>query len=157
VASPILVELSLAENPPEVCVATLQIEVAQRIIAAPGTEAYGMLSLFMQLAYKPGDWFRISAGSFFPAPDVDSACIALKKRPAKLLLPEEISAFKKVVKRSFSERRKMMMKLLKHDWPADLLASSFASAGIPVDIRAEKIGLQQFAALTRSLHTHAKN
>ncbi|MGV3773172.1 MAG: 16S rRNA (adenine(1518)-N(6)/adenine(1519)-N(6))-dimethyltransferase RsmA [Verrucomicrobiales bacterium] len=151
VASPILVEMSLSEAPPEMCVATLQIEVAQRIIAKPGTEQYGQLSLFMQATYLPGDWFRISAESFFPQPEVDSACIALRKRPSPLLQPSQIATFKKVVKRSFSERRKMMLKLLKNDWPAEALLAAFAANAIPVDIRAERISLEQFVGLTRAL------
>lgn len=151
VASPILVELAEAGNPPEKIVVTLQIEVAQRIAAQSGENDYGVLSLLMQLRYEPQGWFKIPSACFFPEPDVDSACIILNRRATPLLNLEQAEAFKKIVKRAFSQRRKMMLKLLKQDWPKEKLEDAFAALNISLQERAEKVGLEQFVKLTKIL------
>jgi 16S rRNA (adenine1518-N6/adenine1519-N6)-dimethyltransferase len=151
VASPILVELAEAENPPEKIVVTLQIEVAQRIAAQADEDDYGVLSLLMQLRYEPQGWFKIPSACFFPEPDVDSACIILNRRTTPLLKAEQAVAFKKIVKRAFSQRRKMMLKLLKQDWPKEKLESAFAELSISPQERAEKVSLEQFVSFTKTL------
>lgn len=154
VASPILVELAQAENPPERLVATLQMEVARRLVAASNDDDYGVLSLLIQLRYEPLEQFRISADCFFPAPDVDSACVALKRREQALLPPALHPVFERLVKLSFSQRRKMMLKLLKQDWPAEKLETAFNQLGLSPQVRAEKVSLEQFAELTRLMGVH---
>ena len=69
------------------------------------------------------------ADCFFPVPDVDSACVTLIRRDPPLLPRDRHAAFEKIVKRAFSQRRKMMFKLLKADWPEDKLAAAFAQLG----------------------------
>jgi 16S rRNA (adenine1518-N6/adenine1519-N6)-dimethyltransferase len=152
VASPILVELAQAESPPERMVATLQMEVAQRICAEPDTDHYGLLTLLVQLVYESHGWFKIPASCFFPAPDVDSACITLVRRQHASLAREMHQGFIKIVKRAFSQRRKMMHKLLKAEWPVDKLTNAFNQLGISLQIRAEKLSVQQFIELTKLLH-----
>jgi 16S rRNA (adenine1518-N6/adenine1519-N6)-dimethyltransferase len=66
VASPILVELAQTPQRPERMVATLQLEVAQRLMAKAGDDDYGVLTLLVQLDYEPREWFKIPAGCFFP-------------------------------------------------------------------------------------------
>ncbi len=151
VASPILVEL--AENPkaPKSLTTTLQLEVAQRLQASADEDDYGVLTLLLQVRYETSDFFRIRADCFFPAPDVDSACITMVRRERPLVDEEHLRKFKRIVKKSFSERRKMMMKLLKQEWDADLLADTFQKIGLSPQIRAEKVTLEQFVALTNSL------
>lgn len=151
VASPILVELAQAARGPERMVATLQIEVARRLMAGPGTGDYGVLTLLVQLAYEPKSWFKIPAGCFFPEPDVDSACVCLARRAEPGLSRGERDVFGRVVKRAFSQRRKMMLKLLREDWPLEALERAFALAKLPATARAEMAGREQFVALARSL------
>jgi 16S rRNA (adenine1518-N6/adenine1519-N6)-dimethyltransferase len=151
VASPILVELAQTTQRPERMVATLQLEVAQRLMAQAGDDDYGVLTLLVQLDYEPREWFKIPAGCFFPAPDVDSACVVLIRRATPLLPENQHATFVKIVKRAFSQRRKMMLKLLREDWPADKLAAAFATLEIPPQERAEKLSLEQFVALTGKL------
>jgi len=151
VASPILVELAAGMRAPKMIVATLQLEVAQRLMAAADADDYGILTLLVQLDFAPREWFKIPAGCFFPSPDVDSACVILERR-AVPLLPENLRAsFVKIVKRAFSQRRKMMLKLLKQDWATDKLASAFEELKISPQERAEKLSLEQFVALTKIL------
>ena len=151
VASPLLVELAQAPGCPQRLVATLQLEVAQRLVARAGDDDYGLLSLLVQLRYEPRDHFKIPANCFFPAPDVDSACVILIRREEPLLPLEHRAPFVKVVKRGFSQRRKMMFKLLKTDWPEDKLTRAFAHLNLSPQIRAEQVTLEQFVELVKQL------
>lgn len=151
VASPILVELAQAVTPPERIVATLQIEVAQRICAEPDSDDYGLLTLLLQVIYESHGWFKIPASCFFPAPDVDSACITLVRRHDQLLPPALLPKLTRIVKLAFSQRRKMMHKLLKTEWPEQKLTAALNQLGISLQIRAEKLSLEQFVELTKLL------
>ncbi len=154
VASPILVELAKSPRRPERMVTTLQLEVAQRLMAQADDDDYGVLTLLVQLDYEPRDSFKIPADCFFPAPNVDSMCVVLQRRARPLLADGQRAAFVKIVKRAFSQRRKMMLKLLKQDWPADKLVAAFAELKISPQERAEKLSLEQFVALTEKLFSH---
>jgi len=154
VASPILVELAQSSGRPERMVATLQLEVARRLMAGAGDEDYGVLTLLVQLDYEPRDWFKIPAGCFFPAPDVDSACVVLLRRAQPLLPENQRTSFVKIVKRAFSQRRKMMLKLLREDWPKENLTRAFEDLKLPPQERAEKLSLEQFVALTGKLFSN---
>jgi 16S rRNA (adenine1518-N6/adenine1519-N6)-dimethyltransferase len=151
VASPILVELATGPRAPKLIVATLQLEVAKRLMAQADDDDYGILTLLVQLDFEPRGSFKIPPECFFPSPDVDSACVCLVRR-ATPLLPENLRPdFVKIVKRGFSQRRKMMLKLLKQDWAADKLAAAFAELKISPQERAEKLSLEQFVELTKLL------
>jgi 16S rRNA (adenine1518-N6/adenine1519-N6)-dimethyltransferase len=151
VASPILVELAECPLPPERMVVTLQLEVARRLMAVPRTADYGVLTLLIQLRYEPRDWFKIAASCFFPEPDVDSACVTLLRRATPPLSTSAANIFTQAVKRSFSERRKMMFKLLRKDWVETQISAAFAKARIDPQARAEAVSLDQFVALSREL------
>src|SRR5271169_4371144 len=118
VASPILVELARARQGPRRMTVTLQSEVARRLAARAEEEDYGILSLLVQLHYEPAGHFKIPADCFFPAPEIESTCITLERRSQPLLAPELHGKFERLVKCGFSQRRKMMLKLLKQHWNA---------------------------------------
>jgi 16S rRNA (adenine1518-N6/adenine1519-N6)-dimethyltransferase len=156
VASPILVELAGGRRAPKRIVATLQLEVARRLMAKAGDADYGVLTLLVQLDYesrKPSG-FKIPAGCFFPEPDVDSACVILNRRATPLLPENQRATFVKIVKRAFSQRRKMMLKLLKEDWPTEELEQEFQKMRLSPHERAEKLNLEQFVALTKNLFSN---
>jgi 16S rRNA (adenine1518-N6/adenine1519-N6)-dimethyltransferase len=151
VASPILVELAQSPQRPERMVATLQLEVAQRLMSQADDDDYGVLTLLVQLDYEPRGSFKIPADCFFPVPNVDSMCVVLQRRARPLLADGQRAAFVKIVKRAFSQRRKMMLKLLKQDWPKEKLEAAFAELQISLQERAEKLSLEQFVHLTKIL------
>ena len=151
VASPILVELACGVRSPERLVATLQLEVARRLMARGGDPDYGVLTLLVQIDFEPGDWFKIPAGCFFPEPDVDSACVCLRRRPRPLLDDSQRSIFVKLVKRAFSQRRKMMLKLLKQDWRPEQLQRAYDALQLSPQVRAEAVTLEQFAEFSRMM------
>jgi 16S rRNA A1518/A1519 N6-dimethyltransferase RsmA/KsgA/DIM1 with predicted DNA glycosylase/AP lyase activity len=151
VASPILVELAAGRRAPKLIVATLQLEVAQRLMAPADDDHYGILTLLVQLDYEPRGWFKIPPGCFFPEPDVDSACVCLARRADPPLPEDQRALFHRLVKKAFSQRRKMMLKLLKQDWPKETLEAAFARLNISLQERAEKLSLKHFVALTKIL------
>ena len=89
VASPILVELAAGPRAPKMIVATLQLEVAKRLMAQADDDDYGVLTLLVQIDFEPRGWFKIPPECFFPSPEVDSACVCLVRR-ATPLLPENL-------------------------------------------------------------------
>jgi 16S rRNA (adenine1518-N6/adenine1519-N6)-dimethyltransferase len=132
---------------------TLQLEVAQRLMAQADDDDYGVLTLLVQLAYEPRGWFKIPASCFFPEPNVDSACVTLVRRETSLLPDDLRKIFVRIVKKAFSQRRKMMLKLLKTEWPTEKLTQAFIELNISPMERAEKLSLEQFVALTKLLTT----
>ncbi len=151
VGSPILVELALGARRPAMLVATLQLEVVQRIRAQAGRSEYGVLSLLLQQGYEVAGWFKVPAGCFFPQPDVASACVALRRRPTPLLDAAAQKVFVRLVKLGFGQRRKILFNLLKSAWPEPELSAGFAAWDIDVRVRAEKVTLEQFVGLAREL------
>ncbi|HEV2394821.1 MAG TPA: rRNA adenine dimethyltransferase family protein [Verrucomicrobiae bacterium] len=153
VASPILVELAQSERGPQRMVVTLQLEVARRLMAQPGQKDYGVLTLLVQLEYQPLHWFKIPTSCFFPEPEVDSACVSLHRRSEFQLSPAQRALFARIVKRSFSQRRKMMLKRLKTEWPDAELDRAFTETGISPQARAETLSVEHFVRLTKCLPT----
>ena len=152
VASPLLVDLAALPNSPRRLVVTLQFEVAQRLCAVPGTKEYSRLTLLVGCRYEPGDMFRISPHCFFPEPKVDSACHTLHRRPEPVMDEALFGPFARVVKTAFAQRRKKLRNNLKTIWPLDQTDPAMASAGLEANIRAEKVTMEQFVALTKFLN-----
>lgn len=150
VASPILVELAKKPTGPKLISTTVQLEVGQRLVSPPRKKDYGVLTLLVQLSYETKLEFKISPGCFFPEPRVDSACVSLRRREAKLP-SDRIPTFEKIVKRGFSQRRKMMLKLLKQDWDPERLEAAYEAASVDPKDRAEAVSLDQFVIMTNSL------
>lgn len=128
-------------------VVMLQLEVAQRLSAAPGHEEYGALTLLMGYHWKARFLRKISPQVFYPEPGVDSAVIALEPRAfGELPVCREVT-FRKIVEVGFSQRRKQLAKLLKNwrddiDWP-----KLIGYLGVSKQVRAEELSLQLFCRL----------
>lgn len=151
VASRLIVSLALGAKGPQRIVTTLQKEVALRLRAQANDPDYGLLSLLVQLRYLPKGHFRVPAACFFPAPEVDSACITLERR-AEPLLPAPLEPmYERIVRQSFSQRRKIMFKLLRTFSAEAELIAAFSHSKIPMQARAETVSLDQFIQLTKFL------
>ncbi|MCS7089660.1 MAG: 16S rRNA (adenine(1518)-N(6)/adenine(1519)-N(6))-dimethyltransferase RsmA [Verrucomicrobiota bacterium] len=151
VASPLLVELALLPQPPMRLVVTVQAEVADRLGARAGQQAYGLLTLLVQQRYELCHQFRIAPTCFFPVPRVDSACVVLNRVER---LPRELQpVFERLVRRAFSQRRKQMFKLLRSEWPENRLRDAFDRLGLSREVRGEAVGLDQYVALASYLNS----
>ena len=151
--SAVLVELAQQSLGPTRIVVTLQLEVVQRLLGQPGSKSYGVLTLLVQAKYQPKDWFRIPANSFYPKPAVDSACLGLDRRASSLVPPEIEAVYVRLVKLAFSQRRKMMFKVLKTAWETSILEAAFERAGLSLRVRAEEVSVPKFAELAMALGT----
>ncbi len=125
-----------------------QREVAQRIVATPGSKAYGRLALLAQWRSDPQIVMELPPEAFSPPPKVNSAVVHLTALPAPRY-PADPGVLNQVVAAAFNQRRKMLRSALKSvslDIEDHLIA-----AGIKPTDRAEQVGLEAFCALARSL------
>jgi len=106
ITSAILRHLMEADRRPDLLVATVQYEVARRIVAEPGEMS--LLAVSVQFYGEPELLFRIRAGSFYPEPSVDSAVVRVDVDPSPPLAPQDVDAFFEVVRAGFSQRRKQL-------------------------------------------------
>lgn len=132
----------------------IQREVAQRICAKPGTSDYGAFSVYCQYHTDPELLFEVPPSCFIPAPKVTSAVLRMvpKDKPAEV---DDEAHFFKVVKASFAQRRKQLINGLITSFGNKLsreqLAQAIADCGLPPDIRGEKLGITEFAALSKAI------
>jgi 16S rRNA (adenine1518-N6/adenine1519-N6)-dimethyltransferase len=97
-------------------VGMFQKEVADRVVAPPGSKVYGITSVLLQAFYKCEYLFKVEPGSFNPPPKVMSAVIRLTRKEGFELDCDE-AKFRKVVKAAFNQRRKMLRNTLKPFFP----------------------------------------
>ncbi|HOA59887.1 MAG: ribosomal RNA small subunit methyltransferase A [Verrucomicrobia bacterium] len=150
-ASEILMTLALAPTCPERLVITLQQEVAQRLSVGPGSPDYGILTLIVRHRYAPAASFSIPASCFFPPPKIATTCLALDRRSGPGFSAFERRTFARLVRSAFSQRRKMMFKLLRSGWDEEALRGAFETLDLSQTCRAESLGLERFEALARLL------
>jgi 16S rRNA (adenine1518-N6/adenine1519-N6)-dimethyltransferase len=125
-----------------------QREVAERIVAVPGSKAYGRLALLAQWRAEPRIVMHLPPEAFSPPPKVSSAVVHLAAL-AQPRYPAEAKLLERTVAMAFNQRRKMLRSALKGLAP-DIEDRLIASGIKPTD-RAETIGLEQFCALARTL------
>lgn len=125
-----------------------QREVAERIVASPGSKAYGRLAVLAQWRSDARIVMSLPPGAFTPPPKVSSAVVHLTALPAPRY-PADAVALQMVVARAFNQRRKMLRAALKGLAP-DIEDRLIASGIKPTD-RAETVGLEQFCALARHM------
>ncbi len=124
----------------------VQKEVADRIAAAPGTDAYGSFSVIVAAYARPHILGRVRPGSFRPPPKVDSAFVGLELAPPPLP-QEEMADFVAFVRLAFAKRRKTVRNSLASGWGREKAEAALAAAGIPERARAEELGLGEFLGI----------
>jgi 16S rRNA (adenine1518-N6/adenine1519-N6)-dimethyltransferase len=122
----------------------LQKEVAERIAAAPGSKAYGRLSVMLQWRYAVTTELDVPPAAFSPPPQVDSAVIAMRPQPAPAGLDQALLG--ELVTVAFSQRRKLLRHTLGR-W----LAERGMPSGFDLQRRAEEVPVAEFVALARRL------
>ena len=155
ITSPLL-DAALTPPLPASVTFLVQKEVADRVVAGPGHDDYGALSIGIQAVATPTREFLIPAGAFNPPPKVDSAVLHLVPRADPVIGPSDVKAFRRLVASIFSYRRKRMQKALREATgvSAEGAAGILAGAGIDADLRPEVVGVDQFARLLSVLTQH---
>jgi len=124
----------------------VQKEVAQRIVAGPGSGHYGRLSVMLQYRCECQYLFDVPPGSFLPPPKVDSAVIRLIPRAAPEHDIGDFANFSAIVQTAFGQRRKTLSNSLKKMFSRDALIACDIDPGL----RAENLSLGDFAKLSRA-------
>ena len=115
----------------------LQLEVVERMVAAPSTPAYGRLSVSLQSKFRMQKLFKVAPGAFRPPPKVDSAVVRLQPLDWQLPVDEDL------LRRAFSARRKTLRNALPE--------VDFAAAGIDSGLRPENLSPEDYARLSMSV------
>lgn len=124
----------------------LQKEVAERIVAQPGTKDYGRLSVMVQWRMRVEHLFDVGPGAFQPPPKVQSSVIRMTPRAPAEILRVDRERFSRVVQSAFAQRRKTLRNSLR----GVIDDAEFARRGIDPARRAETLSLEEFAALANA-------
>ena len=134
----------------------LQLEVAKRLVAKPGSRDYGTLSVLSQYCADLRLAFKIPSHCFRPKPNVDSAVVTLTLRPNK----NEDATFDRdliqIVRAAFSHRRKTLLNSFRDSGlMMEAIQLALTSVGIDPKRRAETVTMQEFIDLTRAVRYHS--
>ncbi|MBI4609680.1 MAG: ribosomal RNA small subunit methyltransferase A [Candidatus Rokubacteria bacterium] len=148
-AKPILERLVAARGAVSEMVLTLQKEVAERVVAAPGSKRYGALSVLTQIYCEGRRVMAVPPGAFRPPPKVDSAVIHLRVLPAPCVAVGDERWFHRLVKAAFGQRRKHLANALAGGLHSTVATARrwLGEAGIDPERRAETLSLQEFSRL----------
>jgi 16S rRNA (adenine1518-N6/adenine1519-N6)-dimethyltransferase len=132
---------------PAVFVVTVQLEMAERMTAKPGTKNYSSFSVLCQSVFRVDDIVTLRPGSFYPPPEVTSRVVRLK--PHGLYQGLDAAKFSMFVRECFSSRRKTLRNNLPRAAAAlhvsdETLSDAFATAGIDLGLRAEVLPVARF-------------
>ncbi len=145
ISSQILFRIDKYKDIVPLVIGMFQKEVAERIASEPGSKVYGVTSVLLQASFHTKVLFKVSPGSFFPAPKVTSA-ILLLERKKDYNIPCDVSLFKTIVKGSFNQRRKMLRNTLKPHIKDEALYNLDVMTKRP-----EHLSLEDFIELTNTI------
>lgn len=153
ITSPVIMKLLEDRLPINALTVMVQKEAAQRICAEVGSRQSGAVTVAVNYYAKPQILFGVSAGSFMPAPKVDSAVIRLDILKEPCVQVEDEGLFFKVVKAAFSQRRKTLSNSLSAGLQISKLTVTNAlnRANVPVNYRAEQLTMEQLAKISNAI------
>jgi len=151
ITTPILFHALQAPRPDR-AVYLVQREVAERIVAAPGSDEYGALSVNVQAVAIARLLFRVAPGSFVPPPKVESATVRIDPRPDPVITPDEETVFRRFVRDAFGMRRKQMRRVLREVLAIDAERASALLESCDIDpaVRPETLSPEDFARVVRA-------
>jgi 16S rRNA (adenine1518-N6/adenine1519-N6)-dimethyltransferase len=129
----------------------VQREMAQRVVAPPGSKTYGRLTVAIAQRAEARILFHVRPGSFHPAPQITSSVMSLQMRAEPLAPVQDRALFEEVVKQAFSTRRKMLRRALAARFGEERVAAALAAGGIVPTRRAEELGVLEFARVADAL------
>lgn len=154
ITSPVIMKLLEDRLPIKALTVMVQKEAAQRICADVGTRQSGAVTVAVNYYAKPSMLFGVSAGSFMPAPKVDSAVIRLDILSEPEVTVDNEKLFFTIVKSAFGQRRKTLPNSLSAGLSISKtqIITALENAGIPQNYRAEQLSMQQLATLSNALN-----
>ncbi len=133
----------------------LQLEVARRVVAQPGTKDYGPMSLWVQLYTRAEIAFRVRPEVFHPRPKVESAVVKFEVLPQPTLQVKDEQLLHEIIRSAFAYRRKTLVNALRtgmfSDASRDKIEKALQASGIPLAARGEDLTLKQFRDLSSNL------
>ncbi|MBI5642780.1 MAG: ribosomal RNA small subunit methyltransferase A [Deltaproteobacteria bacterium] len=152
ISGPILTKFINERKAFTLLVLMFQKEVAERIVARPGTKDYGILSVLSQVWADVKIEFHVSRNLFKPRPKVDSSIVSFKILDEPKVRLDDEEFFKSVVKSAFGTRRKMLSNALGTlGLDRELVFNALAASGIDPKRRGETLTLQEFGTLANTL------
>lgn len=153
ITSPVIMKLLEEKLPIKALTVMVQKEAADRLCAQLGTRASGAVTAAVRYYSEPKLLFKVSAGSFMPAPKVDSAVIRLDVHQSPAVELQDEKLFFRVVKASFAQRRKTVLNSVSSGLSMDkaTVTRIMEQAGVSPLARAEQLSLEDFAALANVL------
>lgn len=153
ITSPVILRLLEEELPLTAITVMVQKEAAQRLCAPPGSRECGAVSVAVHYRSVPQVLFSVGRGSFMPPPKVDSAVIRLDLRKEPPVKVRDEDWFFKVSRAAFAQRRKTAANSISATLGVSKpqVEEALVSAGAPANVRAERLTLEQLAALANGL------
>lgn len=153
ITSPVIMKLLEERLPIKALTVMVQKEAADRLCAQMGTRVAGAVTAAVRYYSEPKLLFKVSAGSFMPAPKVDSAVIRLDIEGKTALDVKDEKLYFRVVRGAFSQRRKTISNSISSVLSIDkaTLLSALEKAGVSPMARAEQLTLEDFASIANAL------
>ena len=154
ITSPLIMKALESGLPFAAIVVMVQREVAERMLAAPGSKEFGVLSLAVQYYAQGSLVMKVPRTVFLPAPAVDSAVVKLTPRPPQVSAPR--GELFEVIRAAFQQRRKTLRNALRplaKGWNLSLeqLEQALISCGLDPSVRGERLSLEDYSRLTQEL------
>ena len=131
----------------------LQNEVANRLVAKPGSSDYGVLSVMAQYAAHISKAFKVSGQCFRPRPEVDSAVVLLRTHARRSIRPQEEEQFAALVRAAFAHRRKTLSNSLRDEgYDVRKVEQALMALHFTPTVRAETLSLEEFLTFTHHIH-----
>ena len=133
----------------------IQKEVALRLCAKPGDSDYGSVTASVARYGKASRLFNVSAGSFVPAPKVDSAVIRIEVDKERKYSVKDEKTMTRVIRGAFAQRRKTLVNSLSSEFSElnkEELTEAIVSASFTPDISGEKLGITEFALIADAIY-----
>ena len=143
ISTPILFHLAEAAAVVKDMTFMLQKEVVMRMVAAPGTEEYGRLSVMLQYRFRMARVFDVPPGAFRPAPKVMSSIVRMAPLPPEQRTARDEALLARIVTAAFGQRRKTLKNTLR-EFIGD---ADFLALGLDAGLRGERLSVAQFVAI----------
>lgn len=155
ITSPILLKLAASAGSIDRSVLMMQREVADRVVAGPGSRDYGVLSVTVQLYGPIEKLFTLPPGAFSPPPEVHSSVVRWRFAPRFTQLAIDENNFTQFLRQAFAQKRKTLANNLRAaGYEPAAITSALNAASVEAQARAEALSVESLAAISKSLRTH---